>query len=155
MNSAGKWLLCFVLAVIAVLVGLRLDHRFFPVAAVQPPPQEVPQCPKLVTVEIRVVNGSPQAPDVTLSRTRRDEVRWVNRTDREFLIEFLPEAATSGRCPLEGGCIQIPVLPNSETGYYQVADRADEHGKRIRFKYHSTKAPLGGPPGEPGMTVED
>lgn len=145
----------FLLMILAVVAALRLDHALFPAATVGPPPGLTPRD---LTISIDDKGQGPQVTDLVASRAHRDNVRWENHTDKSFELHFTNDPSTpdddSG--PFPDACTSVIVVPPSAcTGWYRIANRPGEHGKTIRFKYRSTTAPLSGPPGEPGMTVEE
>jgi hypothetical protein len=153
-NSGLKYVGTFLIGLLAVVLGLQLDRWLFPWQPIKPPLASTAQ---VITIDIQDLGQGPQAAYATAHRLRHDSVRWVNHTGKHFLLEFRDDPATpdDDHCPLEVGCVLISVDSMATTGLYRVADRPDEHGKQIRFKYHSLTSPLKGPPGDPGMTVED
>ncbi len=154
MNAVLKYLLLFVLGVVAVLLGLAMDRRLNPKPAPGGIAGSVTPCPKSHDITITDQGQGPQVAPITLSRKRADLVRWVNQTDKPFTLVFKPQA-TEATCPWEDGCIEIVVPPSKTTGFFRAANRTSEHGKSLTFNYYSSTTPLHGPPGEPGMTVED
>ena len=141
----------FLLMILAVLAALHLDATLFPFQkSVTPQPRDL-------TITIDDKGQGAQATELTASRLHGDNVRWENHTNKSFELHFTDDPATSDddSCPFKDGCITIVVSPNVPTGWFRIANRPAEKGKIIRFKYRSTTTPLSGPPGEPGMTVEE
>jgi len=143
MKMKVVWLVCIV---VFVAVGCKSDTS----AALDSKPD-------ILVIDIQDNGQGPQAADAAGHRLKHGYVRWVNHTSGKFLLEFVndPNTSDDDLGPLDDGLIQIAVAPNQPTGLYPLADRANEHGKKIQFKYQSLWDPLSGPPGEPGMTVED
>jgi hypothetical protein len=143
----SRIIVVIVVIVILVVIGNRIDGVLFPWEP----------CGKLLTIRIDTVQGAAQASALNAHRLANSYVRWDNRTASGFHLKFSNKPTPDDDLgPIEDGiATEIEVLPNTPTGYYRIANRAAEKNKVIHFFYHSTTTPLSGPPGEPGMTVEN
>jgi hypothetical protein len=149
-NPIPRYLGFLVLGLIIVLIGLRLDRIVFPV---RPCPT-----PEYQSIDIADVGQGAQASEVVLHRSHPDLVRWVNHTDKAFHLVFKDKGADpdDNAGPFDELKQGITVAPKETTGYFRIEVRAADRGKVIRYSYTSDGTePLKGPPGDPGMVVEE
>ena len=162
MNSSwGKAVGLFLLMVLAVIAGIGIGQRVIPII-IDPVRVSQPvldwlqaQQSEYHTIRIEMVNDVPQASSLTVKRSRRDYVQWENQTDHAFTLQFrdgVPSNPGNAQGPFEQQNPTIVVPPHSTTRYFRV----DGGCLTLRYFYQSTTKPRlsGGPPDDPGMTVE-
>ena len=103
-------------------------------------------------VEVTIATGS--AGSVVGSNPRchkkkQDIVRWYNTTSSDHRITFL-----NNEWPFEGTPHDIVVPKSAYSGWFIVRTDASPDGGSKFYKYSSVP-PISGPPGDPGVTVED
>lgn len=103
------------------------------------------------TVTIRADGSGVDGARPRTKRSRRDMVRWVNRSDTTFTLEFV-----NNLWPFEGNPCSIVVPAGGQSGWYRIESRPEEHGI-IQYWYYATPAfdAAGTPPGDPVVDAGD
>lgn len=148
---------------LAIVIVLFLAWRLFIKAPPKPPvvggggKDTTAVASGHVTLVIVAKGKGGAVPDTTFKRGQRDFVQWQNDTDLPFTITFKDDPGTTDddNCAFEEGWITFDLGPHQLSNAYRIANRAAEHGKKIRYSYYSKTTPLEGPPDGPGMTVEE